>query len=72
MSNHPNRSRGAGRGDEPLELIGDVLRETERAFLFLYEGKEQWLPKKLCAWNADELTMTLPRWIAEKDGLVER
>ena len=57
--------------DEMLEFEGEVVRETDAAFLFRCDddGEEYWLPKSQCEWD-DLGTMSIPKWLAVKKELV--
>ncbi len=66
---------------ELVDIDCKVVRETERAIL-IEDGSEVpapfgsgkvarqvWLPKSLAEDNGDG-TVTIPRWVAEREGLV--
>ena len=52
-----------------VEIEGEVVRETERAWLIDVDGDEIWLPKSICTDNEDG-TFTVPEWLAIEKGLV--
>lgn len=53
-----------------IDVAGEIVGETDRAFRF-YDGKETvWLPKSQCEWDKDDKTMAMPEWLAEEKGLV--
>jgi len=60
-----------------VEVQGELCGETESAYHFVIDGKSTdeavWLPKSLCEWsaedNATDGVMTLPEWLANKEGL---
>lgn len=59
-------------GRKQVEIDGEVLHETEKAYLFdSGHGPDAvWLPKSMVEWNPDEKKMTLPQWFAEKKEIV--
>jgi len=53
----------------------DILKETDSAFLILYEGEKIWIPKSQIA-NADDynvgdenITLSITEWIANQKGI---
>lgn len=66
----------------PTEMVtvdGELCDETPMAWKFVTDGGNEkdavYLPKSLATWNPDEEDsvtgmMELPRWLAEKEGLV--
>ena len=48
-----------------------LVRETEKAYLFLIGKRDIWLPKSEVE-DLDELekTFNIPRWLAERNNLV--
>ena len=61
--------RRANRIDDsdPVDVAGEVKGETQRAYRF-YDGSETvWLPKSLCEWDGE--VMTMPEWLALERGL---
>lgn len=58
------------RGNQLIDIAGEVKGETEKAYRF-YDGKETvWLPKSQVEWYEDEGTMTMPEWLALEKGLI--
>jgi hypothetical protein len=55
-----------------VTLGGSLGVETERGIQFYTGGRTEWLPKKLVQWNSADQTMTMPAWIAQKHGFVEK
>lgn len=55
-----------------VSLEGEVVRETERAWLFCGGDFEEevWLPKSQVEWDADEGVMLVPHWLAYEKGLI--
>jgi hypothetical protein len=53
-----------------VDLEGEILQETELAYLF-YDGRvEQWLPKSQCDWHEEPGIMSIPAWLALDKGLL--
>lgn len=53
--------------DERLPFVGEVIRETEKAWLFKTDHDEQyWLPKSQCTWDDDTHRMWVPNWLVEE------
>lgn len=44
--------------------------DTDKAHLFLIDGKEVWIPKSLAEVDKDSKTITVPEWWALKEGLI--
>lgn len=72
-----------GKNHDILEIDGEVLQETERAYLFTdgeklknADGtpsllpKAQWLPKSQCEWDSRDKIMQIPEWLALEKGLI--
>ena len=53
-----------------VDLEGEIVGETEKAYRFKGERNTTWLPKSQCEWNEDESTMTMPEWLAIEKELV--
>ena len=54
--------------EEDVDIDIDELKtETDKAYLVIIEGDEYWMPKSQCELVGD--TITIPRWLAEKNGL---
>ena len=58
--------------DKPVDLNGNIIGETEKAWLFDHDGAEDavWVPKSQCQWDSDTSTMTIPQWLAKEKELV--
>jgi len=57
-------------GDEELEFEGELVHETDKAFLFrpVDSEEEVWLPRSRCHWD-DTGLMYIPRWLAQAKDL---
>lgn len=56
--------------NEPFVIEIDSLKmETDRAYLVKIDGDEYWLPKSHA--DLDDLTLTLPHWLAKEKGFDE-
>lgn len=65
---------------ELVDLEGELVPpyDTAKAYRFDYGGREPaWLPKSIVEWHPTPReghrylgTMVIPRWFAEKEGLV--
>jgi hypothetical protein len=53
-----------------IEIACELRRETDKAFLIFDGGKEVWVPKGLCEWDASDRTMQMPEWLALQKGLI--
>ena len=53
-----------------VKLLGEITRDTDKAFLFFDGIREVWLPKSRVRWNQQEHTMTVPSWLARDKLLV--
>jgi hypothetical protein len=58
--------------DKTLEFKGDIIGETEKAWLFDHDEASDavWVPKSQCTWDNDTSTMTIPQWLAKEKELV--
>ena len=66
--------------DESIELEGVFLHETDGAILADFDGdgdgEGNWLPKSMVEYEdtgyerGDPITVNVPLWLAEKEGLV--
>ncbi len=55
---------------ELIDIAGEILGETDKAYRF-YDGiRTTWLPKSQCEWDADEKTMAMPEWLAKEKELI--
>lgn len=53
-----------------FSIPGEVIRETEKAWLFSDGVEKIWLPKSRCEWDEGEGMMSVPEWMAIEKGLV--
>lgn len=65
---HPRSS------EEPVQVVGMIVRESERALLFDDGGAITWIPKSLVSERRDLLDgaveLTIPRFKAYELGLI--
>jgi RNase P/RNase MRP subunit p29 len=53
-----------------VDISGEVVTETEKAYRF-YDGKTHaWLPKSQCQWDEEGKEMTMPEWLAKEKELI--
>lgn len=53
-----------------VDIAGEIITETEKAYRF-YDGTiTVWLPKSQCDWDADDRTMAMSEWLAKDKGLI--
>jgi len=60
--------------DETIKIEVIIKRESERAYLFCYEGEDVWVPKSqirclLTYGSGDGSRVEISRWIAEQKGI---
>jgi hypothetical protein len=53
-----------------VDIPGEVRGETDKAYRFTDGARTVWLPKSQCEWDADEMTMALPEWLAKDKELI--
>ena len=55
-----------------VELDFDELKhETEKAYLFVIDEEEVWIPKSVCEEVDEELNIVeIQEWFAEQEGLI--
>lgn len=53
-----------------VDLDGEVVHETDDAYLFSDGERRVWLPKSQCEWDPDAKKMIVPVWLAEDRELV--
>jgi hypothetical protein len=65
------------RNNDPVEINGVFMGGTGNAILLEdADGKEHWLPRSQIEFDPDDpdkfdpITVTMPEWLAEKEGLV--
>lgn len=57
--------------DELIEIEYDILpHETDKAWLFVINGEEVWLPFSKCEIDTKAETVSVPEWLAMEKGLV--
>lgn len=66
------RGRPTGLGQTILE--GEVIKTTDSAVLFVVDGDEHWLPRRVCL-EGDRLEegderVSVANWFLEKEGLL--
>jgi hypothetical protein len=52
-----------------VDIPGEVLHETDKAYLFDDGRVQVWLPISQCEWDEYEKTMAVPEWLATVKGL---
>jgi len=52
------------------DIEGEIIHQTEKAWLFSNGEKQAWIPKSVGEWDQDTATMTLPYNIAVDKELV--
>jgi len=55
----------------PVTLMGALMRETEKALQVKFGNVQAWLPRSKVSTvgDADNLTVTMPAWLAAEKGL---
>jgi hypothetical protein len=48
----------------------EYVTDTGKASLFVIDGEEVWLPSATIEVDIDSKTITMPRWLAYKKGLI--
>jgi len=64
----------AKRKRETVKVEATLLRETEKAWLFMIKDEECWVPKSVGQWELhddaeEEGTLEVEAWFAEKENL---
>ena len=59
-----------GDRDKLVDIDGEIVFETEKAYRFDDGKRTVWLPKSQCEWNKDEKYMTMPTWLAMTKELI--
>ena len=44
--------------------------DTDKAYLFVINGEDEWVPKSLCEIDSDSRQITVPRWFAKNNGFI--
>lgn len=66
-------------GDPKLiDLACELRHETDKAFLIFDGAREVWIPKSLAEWepapnrssSSSTGTITMPEWLAQREGLI--
>jgi hypothetical protein len=56
---------------EPIDLDFDAVEfETDEAWLLVMDNLLKWLPKSQCSLDRDEKKVSVPEWLAIREGLV--
>jgi hypothetical protein len=56
--------------------VEEIIKETDKAFLVRIDGEDAWLPhSQIADWadyevGAQNVTMSVTRWLAEQEGLL--
>jgi hypothetical protein len=58
------------RNHSIIEIAGELLHDTEKAYLFFDSSNEVWIPKSIGEWSEEDSTMQLPEWYAYEKGLI--
>ena len=59
----------AGRSNI-IDIVGELRRETEKAYCVFDGTKEVWLPKSQVEYDPDDGTFAMPEWLAMDKGLL--
>ena len=55
--------------EDCVECEGDIVAETDKAWLVEFDGGlQEWLPKSQCDYDGDGVFF-VPTWLARKKGL---
>lgn len=55
-------------GNDLVDIAGQIVGETERAWRFYDGTKTEWVPKSQCEWDEMEKVMSIPTWLAYEKG----
>lgn len=55
---------------ELVDIDGEIVAETEKAYRLKAADRIEWLPKSQCQWDAGAKQMSMPTWLAKDKGLV--
>ena len=50
--------------------VDEFIVEREESWLMVIEGEEVFVPKSECTFMDEDMQVEMPRWLAEKEGLV--
>lgn len=53
-----------------VDIAGEILGETDKAYRFHDGARIVWLPKSQCEWDKDNQTMAMPEWLAMEKELI--
>lgn len=56
--------------DDVFEFSGELIHETDDAYLVSDGDEEYWLPKSQTDYNKQDGTFSVPVWLAEKKGII--
>ena len=59
-----------GDRDKLVDIDGEIVFETEKAYRFDDGVRKVWLPKSQVEWSKDEKYMTMPHWLAKDKELI--
>ena len=53
-----------------VDIAGEILRETDKAYQFHDGARTVWLPKSQCEWDQDDKTMAMSERLAKEKELI--
>jgi len=53
-----------------VDIAGELISETEKAYRFYDGHRTVWLPKSQCQWDQDTKTMTMEENLAKEKELI--
>jgi hypothetical protein len=53
-----------------IDVIGEIVAETDNAYRFDDGGNIVWLPKRYVEWDPVDKSMAMPEWLAKDKGLI--
>jgi len=53
-----------------IDIAGEVLSETEKAYQFSDGARRVWLPKSQVEWHEEDQIMVIPEWLAKDKDLI--
>jgi hypothetical protein len=56
--------------DDPIEIDGEQIDETEKAYQIDTAQGPRWFPKSLVTWVGDGRSFTIPEWLAKERDLI--
>jgi len=60
----------ADTNKELVDIDGEIVAETEKAYRLKAADRTEWLPKSQCQWDAGAKQMTMPTWLARDKHLI--